>query len=202
MYQPLWGRPSTEPPLRECYDRAAMIHDAIYKRHSAGRIPSVLDLGCNEGFFSLGLCFGGFHVVGVDNHKPNIDLCMELTPPEWRRPRPDYLGSVEFVHGEIRDYLSALTDDRFTVTLGLSIFHHLCHADGFERTRGLLAAHAKRCPLLIVELALKSENEYWSAALPDDERDLLTGYSHVEKIGESRSHLGGMRPLYVATAKS
>ncbi|MFN3630625.1 MAG: class I SAM-dependent methyltransferase, partial [Casimicrobiaceae bacterium] len=125
VYQPIYGHPEfSANASRGCVDRLAEVlklHDALAR--AFGRPLRVLDLGCAQGFFSLQLAERGAHVLGIDFLPENIALCQALAAEHPAL-------AVRFEHDRIEAVVARLSPGEFDLVLGLSVFHHLAHAQG------------------------------------------------------------------------
>jgi SAM-dependent methyltransferase len=86
---------------------------------------TVLDIGCNNGLFSLGLAALGYKVTGIESN-----IAVEVIPGYPPRLLDDaellkerlHLQHVEFIEADIADYL-ACSPQHFDVCLLLSVVH-------------------------------------------------------------------------------
>ena len=197
VYQPIYRHPAlASKAARSCMDRLAQIRE-VYALLAArlGRPLRVLDIGCAQGFFSLHLAEAGAEVVGVDILEANVRLCRTLGE-EFPR------GRVTFRAGGIEDFAPEISPGRFDLFLGLSVFHHLCHAHSFERTKSLVSTLADRIPVGILELALAEEPMPWAQSLPADEMSLLSACPFIRILDRIPTHLSSVkRPLVVASTQ-
>jgi O-antigen chain-terminating methyltransferase len=191
IYQAVYGHPELSTKVsRGCADRLGQISKVyIALARELGRPPRILDLGCAQGFFSLGLASYGAEVRGVDFLDKNIALCKELAAEN-----PGL--KVAFACGTIEQELAALQPNRYDLVLGLSVFHHIVHQRGFPFVRQLLAALGRNAGAVILEVALRQEPLYWAAAQPADPREFLADYGFVHEIAAFGTHLSDTaRPL-------
>ena len=197
VYQPIFGHPDLSQRVsRGCEDRLAHIAE-IYRalEQELGRPPRVLDLGCAQGYFCLGLARLGASVHGVDFQQANIAVCEALA-----REAPELAATFETAR--VEDALAALAPDRYDLVLGLSVFHHLVHQHGALAVQRLLGALAEKIAVGVFELALASEPPAWAAAQPANPRQLLAGFGFVVEVAQSATHLSAIaRPLYFASSR-
>ena len=196
-YQPIYGHPElSEGCSRGCVDRLPLIVDVASRlRGELGREVRVLDLGSAQGFFSLNLAANGATVVGVDYLQQNVDLCVGLVGESG-------LAGVRFIHDSIENFVGELRPEQFDLVLGLSVFHHIVHLAGVERTLELIEKIAACIPVGIYELAVREEPMYWAASQPERASQLLTPYPFVRRLGERGTHLSGItRPLFFASTR-
>ena len=196
VYQPVFGHPElSHPASRPCLDRLVYIRK-VYSLLSLrlGRPLRVLDLGCAQGFFSLHLAKDGAEVVGIDDREANIRLCAALRDETAN-------NTACFRVTKIEDYIQEIQPGQFDLFLGLSVFHHLCHAHGFSETQSIVSCLAERISVGVFELALAEEPLYWAPSLPKDERSLLSPYSFIWELGRIPTHLSAAtRPIIVASS--
>ena len=196
IYQPIYGHPELSSQVsRPCLDRLdsiVHIHDTL--QHLLGRSLNVLDLGCAQGYFSLGLAERGANVHGVDYLDKNIAVCSALA-----KENPQLKSSFEV--GRVEDVIERLAPDQYDLVLGLSVFHHIVHEKGVDAVVALLERLAKQSGALIVELALREEPLYWAPAQPEDPRTLLEPIAFVHEVAQHATHLAPIpRPLFVAVS--
>lgn len=199
QYQPIYGHPDlTYNTLRACNDRLAIIAQ-VWTALSArlGRPARVLDLGCAQGYISLALAERGAVVLGIDHNMANIALCKALSDEH-----PQFF--TRFARMSIEQFFGLFFEKcdfgTFDLVLGLSVFHHMAYVHGHEVIERWLAALAKLVPVGIFELALAEEPPSWAAALPEDERTLLSGFAFVHELTRVRTHLSEVRrPLIFAS---
>lgn len=138
---------------------------------------------------------GGGKVTGLDYLDKNIDVCKILL-----EEHDSY--HINFINGNIENYVQDIAPDKFDLVLGLSVFHHLCYIYGKESAKELISELAIKISTGIFELAVKSEQIYWADSLPDDPEELLMGYDYVNRVSEFPTHLSDIkRPLYVASSR-
>lgn len=186
---------STSKVIRpRCEDRLKLI-----KPHVHG---SVLDLGCNEGYFSFGVMDVATKVTGVDHKKASIELC-------HAHQRHLTSGRVEFVTAKLEDFIVDI-DQEFDTTLYLSVHHHIMKQKGFQEAAKLLHFILLNTrDSLIFDIGQKDEKHprscKWWGILPDGDPDewvrgLLkaAGATGIEKIGYS-TFAGARRGLWRAS---
>lgn len=195
LYQPIFGHPEFDTaPSRVCEDRLSYLvslHDAL--REKLGRPLRVLDLGCAQGYFSLSLAERGAKVLGIDFLDLNVDVCRSLAD---EFPQFD----ITFECDRIEDVIERSVDDSYDIVLGLSVFHHVIHEHGLERTAWLMSRLADISSFSVFEFALASEPLYWAASLPKEERTLLTPFEFAHCLAYFPTHLSEQhRPLYACS---
>jgi O-antigen chain-terminating bifunctional methyltransferase/kinase len=197
IYQAIYGHPELSTKIsRGCVDRRghlSKLYTALTQE--LGRPLRVLDLGCAQGFFSLGLADYGAQVKGVDFLDKNIALCKELAAEN-----PGL--NVTFECGAIEQELAALQPDQYDLVLGLSVFHHIVHQRGFNFVRQILAAMGRNVGAVLLEVALRQEPLYWAASQPADPRNFLADFGFVHEIATIGTHLSATaRPLLFGSNK-
>ena len=159
-----------------------------------GRPLRILDIGCAQGFFSLHLAQAGAEVLGIDFLDSNIILCNALR-------KTHSIKTAKFKVAAIEEYISTIAPDQFDVFLGLSVFHHLCHNHGFQKTKTLITQLSEKIPLGVFEFASIDEPLPWSASLSKDELQLISDLPFQRIIDRIPTHLSAIkRPLVVASS--
>ena len=150
---------------RKCDSRLKKILDVYNQiKKQLERELKVLDLGCAQGYFSLNLAKEGACVSGVDYNQENINLCNKLS-------NIHNLTNVEFKKDKIQNFLKNNPLQEYDLVLGLSVFHHICHEEGYQFTQNLIKETAEVIPNGIYELALSSEPMYWAKSLNENEKE-------------------------------
>jgi len=127
MYQPIehpffndWV--ATEP----CADRLQTVLEYVESVQS----KTVLDIGCNLGYFSHKLAQMGAQVVGVDVEPLQVEVCRLLNACYGLPP-----GNPQFYCLSYQQYLEP--DHQFDLTLSLNVFHLELRADADAAWRSL-----------------------------------------------------------------
>ena len=136
IYQPIYTHQpgSGEPALRECEDRLR----AFTARLPDGPI-SVLDIGCNIGFFVLSLAQRGGICVGVDAAGKQILAAKAIAALNKAK-------NATFVHTAVTPE-NVFTLPRCDLVLCLSVFHHWVRVFGKDaacRMLQIVAEHTGR----------------------------------------------------------
>jgi O-antigen chain-terminating methyltransferase len=193
VYQPIYGHPEviSQRPVQD--GRFETILTTVREVSRLSERPlRILDLGCAQGYLSLALAVEGHNVVGVDLEETNIDLCEALR-------REKRLRNVTFLHRDLTD-LSDVLNEGFDVALGLSVFHHLAHRDGYLSARNVADDISLHSQHGLYEFALPTEPLFWASSQPSEPRDWVSQYPFVLRIGESPTHLSEVkRPLFFAS---
>jgi SAM-dependent methyltransferase len=195
LYQPIWGHPElSRGASRPCQDRLTLLIDTCKSIGKlVGRKIRVLDLGCAQGYFSLGLAEIGAEVHGVDLCPENIAVCEELA-----KEHPEL--NISFEVGRAEAQIRKLSAGDYDIVLGLSIFHHLIHESSVDEVRYLLEQVGRTCGGLLVELALSTEPLYWANQQPSESEACLVNFPFRIKLAEYATHLSEIkRPLYFAS---
>ncbi|KQR85490.1 hypothetical protein ASG35_27285 [Burkholderia sp. Leaf177] len=191
-YQPIFGFPQLDVGVsRKCEDRLTVIRDSLERLRTLYARPlRVLDLGCAQGFFSMSVADLCDSVLGIDYLPANIDVCNAARDAAG-------LSQVQFQVGDISEVIKTLEAGRFDVVFGLSVFHHLCHAQGWEVIAEQLKALAAKVDVLILELADAREPLYWAPSLPADAAALVEKIGFIYPLEAFPTHLGDVeRVLY------
>ena len=191
-YQPIFGFPQLdEDASRQCSDRLGIIRTVLeaFVKHY-GRPLRLLDLGCAQGFFTMSVADFCESVVGIDFLPANVDVCNAARDAAG-------LQHVRFEVSEISEIIGRLEAEQFDVVLGLSVFHHLCHAQGWSTVAKLLKKLAGAVDVLVLELADAREPLYWASSLPADPVDLIRDIGFIYPLGSLATHLDDVeRTLY------
>lgn len=195
IYQPIYGYPELSVDVsRGCDDRLVHI-EGVWRELGKvlGRAPSVLDLGCAQGYISLHLAALGAPVIGVDHFQENIAVCEALAAehPEWQ---------VQFAAANIERLFEYIDLTKIDLVLGLSVFHHMARIHGHGEVTKWITTLAAHVAVGIFELALADEPVHWASAQPADEREFLTGFTFTHEIARLPTHLSTItRPLIYAS---
>lgn len=190
-YQPIFGfEDFTSEAERESSDRLAIVMNIanLLVKHLQRPIR-VLDLGCAQGFFSLNLAGISESIVGIDYLDKNVELCTGLA--EFH-----HFEHVKFYENDIASFVSTLEPDSYDLVLGLNVFHHVCHAIGYDETKRIINKIAQNSKVLLTELALKEEPLYWAESLPDNVYSNLDNVAYQYTLQMFATHLSDVaRPL-------
>lgn len=119
-YQPI-NLPGYEETLslrgRDCFDRSQSIARKL-NTVFGDKSLSIIDWGCNLGFFCFELAKLGHRVVGVDNNPTNIEICRSLAHTNEFPIRPQFFCD-ELSTDSLPNY------GQQDVALCFSVLHHL-----------------------------------------------------------------------------
>lgn len=191
QYQPVWGFAQFDASAqRPSAARLEIIRDLVQDiSEDLGRPARVLDVGCAQGYVSLGLAAAGAVVTGLDHGSENIDLCRILAAEH------DITG-CDFLLEDLEDHLAS--DAEYDVVVALSVLHHVAHARGQRFALDLLGSVAERARFLVLEFATPDEPLYWAPSLPEV-GVWFTGFPFVRSLHRERTHLGSDRTMSVAS---
>jgi len=130
-----------------CTERLAMIEaDAPI---SAG--SRILDLGCHSGWMSREFADRGCVVTGVENDKRACFMALAI---QSFRVANGHISShdIQFIHGQIEDYVEADTS-QYSTCLLLSVAMHLFSQLGHARAWALLDSLSRRCDRMYFDIA-------------------------------------------------
>lgn len=132
---PLW-RPDSQQRLK------------IVENSLTGK--TVLDVGCETGWFSRELSRRGYHVTGLDSNPKRLAIAR-------------YLSIIRNVDMELAEgaWHETLRDRKFDNILMLSVLHHDILECGAKQTYKRLETLRGRCRRLIVEFPLEAKNVKW-----------------------------------------
>jgi O-antigen chain-terminating bifunctional methyltransferase/kinase len=191
LYQPLYGidDETGRAPSRSCSDRLSEITKVI-AAHPSGA-PKVLDIGCAQGYMSLGIAdkVPGSVVSGIDYLEQNINLCKLIA----QRINSNATFSCEaFNEASFEKHL----EDGYHVVLFLNVLHHLCTHLGSEETKRILNQAAAQVDFALIELASNKEQLEWVRNSLSD-KDWLSGFHFVSKLNDFSTHVSDQkRSLY------
>jgi len=198
-YQPAWGLSESQPQARRpCEDRFAVALAAI-AAFPSDRPLRILDIGCAQGYFSLGLESElrqrgrAVQVVGVDSLAENVDFCTKLAAHHGLGARffhdrfdPGFFGR------------HALAD--FDIVLALNVLHHIRESEGADGAEAALETIRSHSSALLCELAQADEALDWVADWHASDEALLHGYAFRRRLGTFATHLTQVRrPLYACS---
>lgn len=164
---------------------------------------SVLDIGCNEGFFVFRLAERGGLCLGLD--LDNRALMMARA-----RARIHGVENVAFLRWEV-DTANALALPLVDAVICLSVFHHWVRYQGLEEARAILSAVASRARShLVFETGQADElDARWASDLgfmgSDPDRWIRVelaslGFEQIQRVGEFPTTVSSRtRGLYVAS---
>lgn len=144
LYQPVVGGASPKGLTRSCEDRWEAF--SVYLPKEKG---SVLDIGCNIGYFSFKSAEEGHFAYGVEYHRSNILICYAIKNVTSAQ-------NTTFIRHFIDiDYLKTMP--RFDTVINLSVFHHWVKGYGFDHAKEMMQVLADKCDCLVFETGQSDE---------------------------------------------
>ena len=157
---------------------------------------SVLDIGCNMGFFTFQMAQRGFFCLGVESEGLPYHICNLIKEVGG-------FDNAAFLKGTVNKAFcrSLPTVD---ITLFLSVFHHLVRQSGLKEATDLITALMGRTrSVLFFETGQSNEpNVSWARYLPPmkpsprewvENYFLSLGASTVKHLGEYHTHLSPVK---------
>lgn len=197
---PFAEQPSLRSPtLRGCYDRFAAFSHFLPPEGPL----SVLDIGCNDGFFVFQMAKRRGVCIGVD--KDRNAIMVATARAALHNMQNAMFSQVAINKGNV----SGLPD--VDVVICLSVFHHWVYRLGLDEAKallGMITSHAKH--FLVFETGQPEERETrWASDLAFMGSDstawvreflLGLGFVHVHEAGKFHSPVSSHpRTLFVAT---
>ena len=151
---------------------------------------TVLDIGSNEGFFSMELAKRGYRVTALDYSRKRVAVTRYLAT----------INNLEldYYFGRWQDYM---VDRSFDNVLYLSIFHHDVLAHGVDEAFKQLELFRGRTKRLLFEGPTSSKKISWT---PEDKKDLydFTEEAFADKIEAATEMFitetrRGIRPIFL-----
>ena len=147
---------------------------------------SLLDIGCNTGYFDFHFARQGFDVTGLDATRKHFEMGDAL--------KETYSLDVDFRFGKLEEFNS---EKRFDIVLGMSILYHLLgwgDQTGTPMTPVMLGGKLEE----LVGHALVWESGYE----PQREIDVIrdnSGLAHYTKLGLTEGAVGTYKEIGVFT---
>jgi hypothetical protein len=180
LYQPIFGLQNKTAVTRECSDR----WDA-FSCHLPSEKGSVLDIGCNIGYFSFQCAQEGHFSYGVEYHRPKIIICNAIKYTTGIKNCTFIKQYIDF------DFISKMP--AFNTIINLSLFHHWVKRYGFDHSQDMMKGLAQKCDCMIFETGQSTEaGSQWPEILTfmgsDPEQWIEgflkeIGFTSVENIG-------------------
>jgi len=191
--QPIYNHPELSvKDLRDSKSRLDIITNIINKKSKfLNRKLKILDIGCSQGFFSFNASNLGHEVLGVDYSNKNINFCHLLKDENKNL-------SISFSVLDLKDIDDIITNNKFDLVLGLSVFHHFIHenTNGLEDTKKIINNILNKCGSAIFEFALTNEPYYWAKSQPKYFHDLINKIKYNYFIDKQNVHLSEIkRPI-------
>lgn len=196
-YQPVYGSRRTGDLTRPCEDRWSKIAPHLEKK-AAG---SVLDIGCNLGYFSFMTSEKGYTALGIDLGSFYITACNAIRSATGAKKTFFLKANID------GDFLETMP--HFDVVFNFSVFHHWVKAYGEEQSKAMMRRLADKCRMMFFETGQSNEEgTKWQSKLafmgenPDEwVQSFLKeiGFNNVQIIGTFPTGLTKVqRNLYMA----
>lgn len=144
LYQPVFGSNTRKELTRPCSDRWDVIAPQLPKTKG-----SVLDIGCNIGYFSFKCAEMGQLAVGIDYHRYNILICSAIA-------HKNDVKNVHFIRQFTNpDFVELLPC--FNTIINLSVFHHWVKQFGKDRAFEMMRTLSGKCERLVFETGQSDE---------------------------------------------
>jgi len=199
------GQPLTARVLgaeRACFDRYLRILDSI-ETHSLID-PSLLDIGCANGFFSYLLAVTTCRqVTAVDDARASSCGYSDnaFLEPLRQTQREHGLEHLEIVGAPVEQFLSEHPGRQWDIVLCLSVLHHFYTGYGDHTDTGRLTDEQRVSVFRAIGQATRSVLflEVDHGRVPESfvpEFAELAGFKSVDPIGSSASAVGDTRVLF------
>ncbi|MEK7461341.1 MAG: methyltransferase domain-containing protein [Patescibacteria group bacterium] len=193
---------------RICMDRATMIRNAM-RLHFDPKDKTILDLGCNTGFFSHYFARVGMEATGIDSNSHNsvkgttVDAATSVIDTANRLARLYGVSkNAHFIESEIQPFLADFKQS--DVVLCLSLFHHFFYdGSGYgvrekadvDALLKLIASRAKQLMYFEIDHRTSDKNGWLEADLPKILKE-KGDFKQVNIIGLSTDAFVRYRSLY------
>ena len=144
LYQPVWGQNKSQGLTRQCEDRWN-----VFSKHLPKTKGSILDIGCNLGYFSFKSGDLGHFANGIEADHFNITCC-------------NAIKSVQKADNTL--FMKQLINPSFVSTMptydtiiNLSVFHHWVKAYGENQAKDMMRTLASKCSCMIFETGQPNE---------------------------------------------
>jgi O-antigen chain-terminating bifunctional methyltransferase/kinase len=178
--QPIYGYQQYDQHVTTDFiDRMVTIEQITNQLASTLNRPlSILNLNCCQGFFALHLANQGHKVLGVDENKPNIELCNALAQ---RTPQFD----VQFIQIKTDDIFKKLAAEQFDLIIIMKEFKaSTLNSDFIEQLKTISGI-----TLLEVSNSPKNTKQKTKSILKHKEVTLFPFYCEIETPNISASTL-------------
>lgn len=153
LYQPVFRGRVQKQLTRACQDR----WDS-FEKYLPEHKGSVLDVGCNIGYFSFKCAEQGRFVCGVESHASNILICNAI---QSKTQVDDCVFIKKFIDAE---FISKAPD--FDVVIHLSVFHHWVKQHGLEKAKMMMQQMTENTSCLVFETGQSTEvGSQWEKVL-------------------------------------
>ena len=197
FYQPVFGNEKHASVTRGCDDRWAVIGPILKEKGG-----SLLDIGCNIGYFSFKAAENGCYSHGIEADSFHITCCNAIKHGTKSK-------NVLFLKGMVDpDFAEKMP--AYDNIINLSVFHHWVKAFGAEQAQEMMKNMAQKCKALVFETGQSNEvGSQWPehlAFMGEDPKAWIEnflreiGFSNVEVIGTFPTGLTDVdRYLFLAT---
>lgn len=196
LYQPIHGFNKSGGLTRECEDRWN-----VFSKHFPSEKGSVLDIGCNIGYFSFKSAEAGHFAYGIESDHFNYTSCNAI------KSATDAQNVVFMKHLMDPDFVAHMPS--YDTVINLSVFHHWVKAYGVENAQNMMRNLAQKCKCLVFETGQSNETgSQWPkhlAFMGDDPQQWIgdflkeIGFTSVEMVGTFPTGLTNVdRYLFVA----
>ncbi|HVV68393.1 MAG TPA: class I SAM-dependent methyltransferase [Gammaproteobacteria bacterium] len=145
-------------------------HVAAQLRQLLGRPLRVVDLGCDDGLFSLQLACEGDEVIGADSNQAHILTC---------QARAKELGlTTTFVTADISNWQNC------GKSFDLALAFNLTQLSDLTKIEKTVQALSQRATIALITSSWQNTQENTSNPLPANPFQLLRPYAYLEKLTE------------------
>ncbi len=196
LYQPIYGQQNSKNSTRQCEDRWK-----VFSKHLPSQKGSILDIGCNIGYFSFQLAEQGHFVYGLEADDLYALACKAIKDR-------NKINNVVFIKQYI-DHDFAKNLPSYDVIVNLSVFHHWVKVYGLEQATDMMRLMANKCSCMVFETGQSNEiGSQWPeilAFMGDDPQEWIAaflkdiGFTDVVMAGTFETGLTNVdRYLFVA----
>ena len=197
FYQPVFGKEKKADVTRECDDRWKVIGPILAEKKG-----SLLDIGCNIGYFSFKAAENGCFSYGIEADSFHITCCNAIKTATGSKNCLFTKGMVD------PDYTANMP--AYNNVINLSVFHHWVKVFGVDQAQKMMRDIANKCNTLVFETGQSNEvGSQWPQYLGfmgDDPKAWIEnflkeiGFRDVKVIGTFATGLTEVdRYLFLAT---
>lgn len=180
LYQPIFGSKVQRELTRQCEDRWM-----VFSKYLPTKKGSVLDIGCNIGYFSFKCTEQGHFAYGIEADDFNITCCNAIKSVTKTK---NCVFVKQLIDTDFIDQMPA-----FDTIINLSVFHHWVKVYGFDTAKKMMQQLANKCSCLIFETGQSTETgSQWPEILsfmgdrPDQWIEMFLrdlGFKEINMIG-------------------